>query len=549
VSGRGKKAMEGGGVEGKVHHMLAFLAGRQLSSTDEFQQAPMSRPSSHVHSPATYHVTHPAAIPCTESLAAWVKLLPCRTYTALGALLREALPVVAAPYHSLGLHLSVVDRGSEGWNSSCGSDSGGGKAGGQEVHVRLTLTLLLKAGATVEAAAAADAAAAGDNATLHGFVESMLGWGLEAPCPAAAVSKAYIARSAGRGNLEGRRGQGGGSGLCLLGCSEVATRWGAWESCDLHDLHAGTEADARSQERCSSSSSSSSGGKAPAPPPPLAQQELEVVSVVIPGSAGHSRLSVAVRIASQVGGRHAPSLLHLMQIVPWQLPLHDAPLRLTANGTEIALHDAPSVVWHRVQRAQRGQRPATIELLLRLPPAAEIALSMAFRKEFLTVFQHAPDPSRCVWWVGGCAGLASWAGRCVHADISSLVSVERGRGSGWCALPGFTAAPFRHALALMGQLCHAAMHAQLHSVLHTHLQGGGHPGGCGHHGPCLLRRPPSLPLPAPYPALFLRPPGCPDAPSCCAPARLRRTAGVRHPAPRPPCHPRCQHALQRHHLH
>lgn len=281
------------------------------------------------------------------------------------------------------------------------------------MHVRLTLTLLLKAGGSVEAAAAADAAAAGDNATLHGFVESMLGWGLEAPCPAAAVSKAYIARSApgaARGDSEGRRGQGGGSELCLLGCSEVATRWGAWESCDLHDLHAGTEADARSQERCSSSSS---GGKAPAPPPPLAQQELEVVSAVIPGSAGHSRLSVAVRIASQVAGRHAPSLLHLMQIVPWQLPLHDAPLRLTANGTEIALRDAPSVVWHRVQRAQRGRRPATIELLLRLPPAAEVALSVAFRKEFLTVFEHAPDPSRCVWW--GCVRLGPFVGGWVRA--------------------------------------------------------------------------------------------------------------------------------------
>jgi phosphatidylinositol glycan class T len=293
---------------------------------------------------------------CSENLAAWLKLLPCRGQAGLAALL-EPGAVLAAPLHSLQLLLEASPAAEAAM-------AGGGCAGDAQVRLTLGVTLVTQPEAgSLEAAR-----------TLEGVLAAALGGGgggeLPPPCPAAAPAGIFLPQI---------HPQGGGRWE-VRGCRPSGAAW----------------------QRC---------GAAPAAPPPPRLAcggggwQLQSCSHVAPVGPLAQRLTLTA-VASEGnrsgggggGGGGGEALLHVMQLLPWELAVRWRTLRLTLEGREASLDD-PAVAWHVLRPAVPRGPASLLELLLRLPAAgggSRVALSLEFEPRLLAVDDYPPDASRGV---------------------------------------------------------------------------------------------------------------------------------------------------------
>lgn len=232
-----------------------------------------------------------AAIPeerlCTENLAAWLALAPAGGMG--GGSLASALPLhaaVASPFRGLELAIRVVD-------GAAGTTADGAACHRQQVEVRQTLTAVVGIGA---------AAAANGSLSLQSLVGAGLGGlgGEKAPSiyllePAAA---AVTAADAGAGFWSRAKG-----------CQRLDTRAGGLHACSAVQLRG---------------------------------LDLNAIPAAAPEPPGGQALQVASRIAGSPSSREGrlvvsvlargPGLLHLLQAVPWQLPVWLHTLRIEVDG-------------------------------------------------------------------------------------------------------------------------------------------------------------------------------------------------------------------------
>lgn len=250
----------------------------------------------------------PQEVVCSENLAAWRRLLPCRHQAGLAALL-QPVQLAAASYVSLGLQLQVVPQ----QHDAAAASSGGSSEDQQQpqVQLRLVLTAMLPQPATQPAPA--------EQHQQQGLVEALFGCSLPAACPAATSSMLYVVP-----------GSAAPLGNSTSSCSHHPTSAGHLLACNiLQRRHEGMDM----PSSLVSASGSSSYGSSVAP-------AMQVVQHTVQRGSRAGTLVVGVRIpaaALQLGSGSEPSgssggLLHVMQLVPWQLPVAAASLRLELNG-------------------------------------------------------------------------------------------------------------------------------------------------------------------------------------------------------------------------
>lgn len=246
---------------------------------------------------------------CSENLAAWRRLLPCCHQAGLAALL-QPVQLAAASYVSLGLQMQPVPpsgAASSGSDSSSSSTTDGQQP---QVQLRLVLTAVLPL------------PAASEQQQQQGLVEALFGCSLPAACPAAASSRLYVAPSAAA-VLDNTSSA----------CSRHATPAGPLLVCDALQ-HQREELHVPSSLLNGGSGAAGSSGSSSAPP------ALQVVQHAVQRSSRAGTLVVGVRVpaaALRLGDNDQASdsssgLLHVMQLVPWQLPVDAASLRLELNG-------------------------------------------------------------------------------------------------------------------------------------------------------------------------------------------------------------------------
>ena len=287
-----------------------------------------------------------AALPqhslCKESLAAWLRQTPCRGAAGLAALL-DAGQLATTPFASLGLELRAS-----------------GSSGEQQPADSCEPLLQLKQTATLVRSV---------DGSRTGLQQ--LGWPV-APCPAARSSRALLQMQTGS-----------------EACSRVGTSLGPLQDCNTAQ---------RAWQQ----------GRLDMQPGSWAQPaRLQVARhVVHQGSrAGELFLSARVEPQHSLPGREREaeqerSLLHVLQLVPRQLPVVEGSLRLVVDGRPTP-QDSSLVAWVSLplhHQREPYSRPAALELLLQLPPGQphEVAVSLSFKKGFLGVFDQPPDASRGV---------------------------------------------------------------------------------------------------------------------------------------------------------
>jgi len=145
-----------------------FCASIHFLANDDVTGRPSVSAFQRPHDPELTHRT--GALPregmCTENLAPWLKLLPCRDREGVASLLRSRAHLLRARYQALGVHLLVGEGG--------------------EVHLTQTLTVVLgndDAGARSKPA--------------DWTMEKVLGGSVDAPCIVSSSSYLYLELDAG----------------------------------------------------------------------------------------------------------------------------------------------------------------------------------------------------------------------------------------------------------------------------------------------------------------------------------------------------------------
>lgn len=284
---------------------------------------------------ATTTTTRWGALPveavCTENLTPWLKLLPCRDRSGVGALLRNRTAVFGTEFHSLQLRVDALP------------------GGGVRVTQSATLVARLAPGVkggfrlakdVLGIAELPDACVAASESTLVAGVDGTVpgeAFGLE---PAAEGS------------------EGGVYTLQELAGKDLRFRWVA--------------------------------GKAPqawtTPQPPF------VVQRALSG-AGNGRGGVIVEFHRAGAPPGVPVRARFFQTVPWFARLYLHTLRVELDGEEVALGDfAKRVV---VRPAREHGVPALFELELELDGNVTSArMYVDFDKAFLHVNEFPPDAER-----------------------------------------------------------------------------------------------------------------------------------------------------------
>lgn len=273
---------------GWFSHQAPAVAAAASPATDEQRQAQQLRQQ--------VYAWLPQVSVCSENLAAWRRLLPCREQAGLAASFHP-LQLAAAPYYSLGLRLQVAPApGGAAAGGSCSSAD----CGGAWLELRQVLTAALPR--------------PNQQTQPASLFEAVFGGPPPPPCPAATSSTVYVARPATAvlPSLEG-----GGS--------------------SLHDTPAGQLVawDARQQQEqlpaslLGSSSSSSEGGTFTAQ-----QRPLQVVQHAVQHSSQAGTLVVGVRVsgAALAQQESGSALLHVMQLLPWQLLVDAASFEVKLDG-------------------------------------------------------------------------------------------------------------------------------------------------------------------------------------------------------------------------
>jgi len=332
--------------------------------------------------------------PCVENLSAWLRMLPCKGGKGGGGLagLLQAEAFVASPLHSLHLTLDTYGSGIRTTSN-------------RGIALTLGFTMLRK-GNNVEALTRA----------LGNYF----------PCPVASRSSILLPSSILEKEVSFERNR----------CVPVQTAF----------LHGTTEM----MQLCTLASSppQSSGDSieaiAPVGPqtPKSSLWSLDVSSSMIPTSSQITTLSVSAFITSPLTDSEyntlerrntdtttssSTVLVHIMQMVPWEVSLRWHTLKFSFNGIPLLLRDSDNsknntpikegeaaaavVVWKNFQPAQSRGNAALIELLLKLPLAnkinpvgeeeeggrsseQEVHFQVEIKKKLLTVFDFPPDASR-----------------------------------------------------------------------------------------------------------------------------------------------------------
>jgi phosphatidylinositol glycan class T len=370
---------------------------------------------------------------CSENLGAWRRLLPCRGHAGLAALL-HAPQLAAAPYHSLGLHMWVEQAGEQA-----------------RLQLRHALTAVLPLPT--------------DASERRGPLEALFGAEQAPPaCPAAAAAALYVAAQQQRAGAQD--GLGAAAASSQGGCRASGTVRGPLLVCTgTLQPAAQPKGQAAQQPHLppallgllapGGDGGAADGGRASGQPegwwlrvPP------QVVQQVVPAGPLSGTLVVGVRVAAA----EEAALLHVLQLVPWQLQADASSLRVSLDNhvsgqglaapanlhvwdahvgcSALLLHSfpppepcvpgfrhphlpasapappppqalqpgSPELVWQVADA--RPDRTATLELLLRLPPDREqaagaprwreVRVRVGYRAAFVGVFDHAPDASRGV---------------------------------------------------------------------------------------------------------------------------------------------------------
>lgn len=247
---------------------------------------------------------------CTENLAAWRRLLPCQHHAGLAALL-QPVQLAAAGYASMGLELWV--------EAAADGTAGDSLAQGAAVRLRQVLT------AVVPRPLPPPAAAGGQQVLL----QAAFGAVLPAACAAASVSRLYAALP------DGESGKGAApAGRCTL------------EQARAGHLLACTAAEAANILQAGLL-------QAPAALAGEAEPALHAVQHAVQHSTRDGTLVVGLRvtmpaaaaagaseqagndcamISSSGGGVCSGALLHILQLLPWQLPVQASSLRVELDG-------------------------------------------------------------------------------------------------------------------------------------------------------------------------------------------------------------------------
>lgn len=265
---------------------------------------------------------------CTENVAAWRRLLPCRHHAGLAALLHP-VQLAAAPYHSLGLHLWVTPA-AFGTSSSKGS-----------VELRQVLTVVLPRPALQQQVEGQEA----------GLLASLFGSGPPGTCLAAGSTTVYLAGTEGGSTAQSAEANRTRSQAGIPGaCKRLAVPAGTLLACDVAPL-APPSSKPRPQlplsllllnssgsgSGCSSGNNSCSCGAGSSVSESLARQRAvpvppRVVQHVVQGGSTWGTLVVGTCVWAGAAPAAAPSLLHLMQLVPWQLLVDSSSVQLRLNG-------------------------------------------------------------------------------------------------------------------------------------------------------------------------------------------------------------------------
>ncbi|EFN58313.1 hypothetical protein CHLNCDRAFT_142327 [Chlorella variabilis] len=390
---------------------------------------------------------------CSENLAAWRRLLPCRHHAGLGALL-QPVQLAAAPYHSLGLQL-WVPQGAPLANASASASSASARSqGGQQewLELRQVLTAVLPA---------ADQQEQQQEQQGRGLLEALFGSSPPAACPAADSSTLYLpgGRSAAAAHYMAKA-----VAASRGACRQHDTPAGPLLACDIAQQVQQAQQPEQQQAQISGQQQqqhlhppasllqAGQGGGAEGGPPQagaLHLLPLQVVQHTIQRGPLSGTLVVGIRVPAAAAARAAAEaagpqlLLHVMQLLPWQLRVDATSLQVLLDGQP--LHPrSPQLVWQSLD--VRPDRTATLELLLRLPSTAaapagsdalqagrwhEVRVQVGYRAAFVSVFDHAPDASRGVDIPPALATLAP-----DHACTSpSSPSSSSGDGSSGPAAP------------------------------------------------------------------------------------------------------------------
>lgn len=221
---------------------------------------------------------------CSENLAAWRRLLPCRQAAGLAALL-QPVQLAASPYYSLGLQLQVSHPAAAGGGSQAAQPQ-------PQLHLRLVLTAVLP-----------------PQQAQQGLVEALFGRGLPPACPAARSSMIYVAHPAPGSPANSSCSLQETAAGPLLACDAIQPQLRLPRSAAWH------------------AAAGSSGGHA------ATAARLQVVQHAVQRGSQAGTLLVGVRVpVAPHPGEQQGQLLHVMQLLPWQLPVDAAAVQLSRNG-------------------------------------------------------------------------------------------------------------------------------------------------------------------------------------------------------------------------
>lgn len=137
-------------------------------------------------------------------------------------------------------------------------------------------------------------------------------------------------------------------------------------------------------------------------------------ATVRPGSSSISKtlkLSVEFELYPRASTAHNSKMLHIFQLVPWELEVRWHTLQLNMNGEKLYLNDKHIVGsdgttmfgWNFLRPAIGSSSGTAMEFLIKLPnnttePSCchTISLSVQVTKKLLSIFDQAPDASRGV---------------------------------------------------------------------------------------------------------------------------------------------------------
>lgn len=392
-------------------------------------------------------------------------MLPCQGAAGLSSILRPER-IVAAPFHALSLRIDATaaatedglheeERGLKGINSLFNMKPSVWKS---KVHLSLGISLLQKPGGMKWREAE----------NVEKVLQAVLGGGLKhqgggtrvPSCPASVISSVLLPGNTQDGSewglskectrlpsIESDGSAPAPAAAAAAGIQEARRRVSQLQLCSFAASKASKEAEEvlfKSKKEASILQAITClDAKRKKDFSSRDDEQLQVTSWMTYRSPQMSQLSISIATAvkeettttttsNNNSSSFDPPLLHILQIVPWEVSVRWHTLRLTVNGQDLSLttgttRDSTSklatyakVLWKNFRRAQPRRHAAVIELLIALPsrpgvtaesvPSSttsgvdapthallhHVVLKVEISKGLLTVFDYPPEASRGV---------------------------------------------------------------------------------------------------------------------------------------------------------